>query len=232
MFNVFIFINLSITSCYAATNIINTETLQVGNDKIEIKEYLDNGKIVTTYSGNKSIFNSVLSSNILSTVSSASDPTGPYEGWGPERVLSAAAGAPTNGLATVEETVYMKSYSNYFDFRLMGYGGITKGWWYGSGNATNIVLRQVYTTTGISFSVSWPASFNISSTTTKYEWVSLAYPNCWLCSAPHDTVTVTGVTAVLGLSIADGSDVYVGQTVYKARSEVSSDWTYIYYGHY
>lgn len=164
--------------------------------------------------------------------SSVSEPTGPDQGWAPVRVYSNNARAANNSNAGTAFSIYAQAYSaDVFDFRVRVYGGSTSGAWYGQGNAKKIVLRQTYDFSGLGVEVSWPTSISVNSKEKTYEWVSSDFTDVWLCTASHEDITASNWNAAIGFTIADGADVYMGSTCYKARCEVSRDWHAVYYNY-
>lgn len=231
---------MSFSLCYADTDskvkepkLMNTNALKVGEDTVQVREYNDNGKIVTTYSGevkDKSKVEAYISNSLAnSSVSTLAAP----EGWSPERYFNVSGVSAVNANAKVIETIYFKAYGLIFDFRELTYGGVTSGYWLASSpaNATKIILRQKYTIGGLGISIGWPPGFGISPSQTSYEWVSSDYNNLWYCTAPHENITVSATTASMSIIVADGADVYIGSTCYKARTEVGQGWHQVYYGY-
>lgn len=222
--------------------LIMEQEQEIGDTTVKVQKYNDNGVIVTTISGAESrqekeeIVN--YSNNIAILASTTADPTGPDEKWAPVRSLSSGTSyASASNSAQAHSYANFQAYSYGLDFRIKVSGGNTVAYWMESGNAKKIVLRQVYYSkkTGVcpSFSISWPISFGISPTNEvdTYEWVSSDYEKIWHCSAPHESVTTTGYSALFSAYVRDGADIYVGTTCYKVRCEtIGGSQRKLYYG--
>ncbi len=225
------------TTCYADNGdakkepkLNKTQNLKIGNDTINIREYDDNGRKVMVYSGNvkdKSVIEPIIENSSYSSPIMTIDN---YEGWAPERNYYVSGIAPENSSAKVNESIYCQAYSMPFNFKLNTWGGYTAGYWNATSpvNANKIILRQRYSVVALGATVSWPVSFgNVAGN--DYEWVSSEFFDCWNCTAPHETINISGATAGMGISVSDGSDIYLGTTCYKSRCEVTKDWHAVYY---
>lgn len=238
--------------CYAATKksrpvFVEEQAVGNGRSEVSVAEYSDNGKAVYVCSDQVTDKEKVVSmlenrdldayTQGLYTVArtgaqsfSISEPTGPDQGWAPVRIYHKSARAANNSNVGTAFSIYAQAYSaNVKNFKVRIYGGQTSGTWYGQGNAKKIVLRQSYDFSGVGVSVSWPLSIGLNKKDKSYEWVSSDYTDVWLCTAPHEDITASNWNAAIGVNVADGADVYLGSTCYKARCEISKDWHAVYY---
>lgn len=226
------------------------QSIKDGRDEISMKKYDDNGKVVYTCSeqvkdkeamvamlenkdletGVQEIYTDMLQVKSEIKTLEVSEPTGPDQGWAPVRLYHNNARAANNSSVATAFSIYAQAYSaDIFDFRLRIYGGQTSGSWYGQGNAEKIVLRQTYNFSGLGVSISWPLSIGLNNKEKSYEWVSSDFDDAWLCTASHEDIMASNWIAAIKVTVADGADVYIGSTCYKARCEITKDWHAVYY---
>lgn len=109
-------------------------------------------------------------------------------------------------------------------------GGHTVGKWSdGWTKCDGVVLNQKYTVNKLDGSISWPASVGFSHSSKTGTWSSEKVNGSY-ATAPHDTVSVTGINENwLKISVKDEADFYIGSRIYKANSSISKTYNQVAY---